>query len=80
MVFTSLSMKCCFNLYFNHAAYGDGYGAKRMRKLVQRRTVDYTSTAVRYLQVPCNNLSTFSDVHVKVVLSLVIPGNLVLDY
>ncbi|XP_020268609.1 flowering time control protein FY, partial [Asparagus officinalis] len=32
-------------------AYGDNYGAKRMRKLVQRRAVDYTSTAVRYMQV-----------------------------
>ncbi|CAA6669002.1 unnamed protein product [Spirodela intermedia] len=27
------------------------YAAKRMRKLVQRRAVDYTSTVVRYLQV-----------------------------
>ncbi|KAJ3676225.1 hypothetical protein LUZ60_003637 [Juncus effusus] len=31
-------------------AYGDSYAAKRMRKVVQRRTVDYTSTAVRYIQ------------------------------
>uniref|UniRef100_A0A0D9VA94 Uncharacterized protein n=1 Tax=Leersia perrieri TaxID=77586 RepID=A0A0D9VA94_9ORYZ len=31
-------------------AYGDSFGAKRMRKPVQRRTVDYTSTVVRYVQ------------------------------
>uniref|UniRef100_A0A0E0JTN3 Uncharacterized protein n=1 Tax=Oryza punctata TaxID=4537 RepID=A0A0E0JTN3_ORYPU len=31
-------------------AYGDNFGAKRMRKPVQRRTVDYTSTVVRYVQ------------------------------
>ncbi|KAJ1695724.1 hypothetical protein LUZ63_012422 [Rhynchospora breviuscula] len=31
-------------------AYGDSYAAKRMRKLVQRRTVDYSSTVVRYIQ------------------------------
>ena len=33
------------------AAYGDSFGAKRMRKPVQRRTVDYTSSVVRYVQV-----------------------------
>jgi len=32
-------------------AYGDSFGAKRMRKPVQRRTVDYTSSVVRYVQV-----------------------------
>ncbi|KAJ8755935.1 hypothetical protein K2173_024480 [Erythroxylum novogranatense] len=31
-------------------AHGDGFGAKRMRKLTQRRAVDYTSTVVRYIQ------------------------------
>jgi len=31
-------------------AYGDSFGAKRMRKPVQRRTVDYTSSVVRYVQ------------------------------
>ncbi|TVU36843.1 hypothetical protein EJB05_18795 [Eragrostis curvula] len=31
-------------------AYGDNFGAKRMRKPVQRRTVDYTSSIVRYVQ------------------------------
>nr|CAB3479448.1 unnamed protein product [Digitaria exilis] len=31
-------------------AYGDNFGAKRMRKPVQRRTVDYTSCVVRYVQ------------------------------
>jgi polyadenylation factor subunit 2 len=31
--------------------HGDGYGGKRMRKLTQRRAVDYTSTVVRYIQV-----------------------------
>ncbi|XP_078178962.1 transducin/WD40 repeat-like superfamily protein isoform X2 [Carex rostrata] len=30
--------------------YGDSYAAKRMRKLVHRRTVDYGSTVVRYAQ------------------------------
>ncbi|CAL1406413.1 unnamed protein product [Linum trigynum] len=28
--------------------HGDNFGGKRMRKLTQRRAVDYTSTAVRY--------------------------------
>ncbi|KAF2322503.1 hypothetical protein GH714_017349 [Hevea brasiliensis] len=32
-------------------AHGDNFGAKRMRKLTQRRTVDYTSTVVRYMQI-----------------------------
>lgn len=32
-------------------AHGDGFAAKRMRKLVQRRAVDYTSTVVRYIQI-----------------------------
>jgi len=31
-------------------AYGDSFGAKRMRKPVQRRTVDYTNSVVRYVQ------------------------------
>ncbi|KAK1669919.1 hypothetical protein QYE76_058078 [Lolium multiflorum] len=31
-------------------AYGDSFGAKRMRKPVQRRTVDCTSSLVRYAQ------------------------------
>lgn len=34
------------------AAHGDSFAAKRMRKLTQRRAVDYTSTVVRYMQVP----------------------------
>ncbi|MQL90999.1 hypothetical protein Taro_023601 [Colocasia esculenta] len=34
-----------------YEGHGDSYAAKRMRKLVQRRAVDYTSTFVRYLQV-----------------------------
>lgn len=34
-----------------YEAHGDSFGAKRMRKLVQRRAVDYTSTVVRYIQV-----------------------------
>jgi hypothetical protein len=33
------------------AAHGDSFAAKRMRKLTQRRAVDYTSTVVRYMQV-----------------------------
>ena len=33
------------------SAHGDGFAAKRMRKLTQRRAVDYTSTVVRYMQV-----------------------------
>ncbi|XP_010938598.1 flowering time control protein FY [Elaeis guineensis] len=34
-----------------YEAHGDSFAAKRMRKLVQRRAVDYTSTVVRYMQV-----------------------------
>ncbi|KAL6613805.1 hypothetical protein ACP70R_036075 [Stipagrostis hirtigluma subsp. patula] len=34
----------------SYDAYGDNFGAKRMRKPVQRRTVDYTSSVVRYVQ------------------------------
>lgn len=33
------------------SAYGDNFAAKRARKLVQRRAVDYTSTMVQYIQV-----------------------------
>ncbi|GLT38491.1 hypothetical protein SLA2020_127380 [Shorea laevis] len=32
-------------------AHGDNFGGKRMRKLTQRRAVDYTSTVVRYMQI-----------------------------
>ncbi|XP_024021102.1 flowering time control protein FY isoform X2 [Morus notabilis] len=32
-------------------AHADGFAAKRMRKLTQRRAVDYTSTVVRYMQI-----------------------------
>ncbi|KAB5572997.1 hypothetical protein DKX38_000191 [Salix brachista] len=32
----------------NYEGHGDGYGGKRMRKLTQRRAVDYTSTVVRF--------------------------------
>lgn len=32
-------------------AHADSFTAKRMRKLTQRRAVDYTSTVVRYMQV-----------------------------
>lgn len=50
------------------AAHADSFAAKRMRKIGQRRAVDYTSTVVRYMQVmqairhnimyshPCNAL------------------------
>lgn len=31
--------------------HNDNHGAKRMRKLTQRKAVDYTSTVVRYMQV-----------------------------
>ena len=31
--------------------HGDSHGAKRIRKLTQRKAVDYTSTVVRYMQV-----------------------------
>ncbi|KAL4203740.1 hypothetical protein AMTRI_Chr01g129530 [Amborella trichopoda] len=31
--------------------HGDSFAAKRMRKLVHRRSVDYTSTVVRHMQV-----------------------------
>ncbi|KAH9698487.1 WD REPEATS REGION domain-containing protein [Citrus sinensis] len=33
------------------SAHGDSFAAKRMRKLTQRRAVDYTSTVVRYMQI-----------------------------
>ncbi|KAK9154693.1 hypothetical protein Sjap_002173 [Stephania japonica] len=36
-------------------AHGDNFGARRIRKLVHRKAVDYTSTVVRYTQ----NLWTF---------------------
>ncbi|KAL6981037.1 hypothetical protein U1Q18_022668 [Sarracenia purpurea var. burkii] len=32
-------------------AHGDSFAAKRMRKIGQRRAVDYTSTVVRYMQI-----------------------------
>ncbi|XP_068660434.1 flowering time control protein FY [Aristolochia californica] len=32
-------------------AHGDNFAAKRVRKLVHRRAVDYTSTVVRYMQI-----------------------------
>ncbi|GAY48628.1 hypothetical protein CUMW_113150 [Citrus unshiu] len=35
----------------SRAAHGDSFAAKRMRKLTQRRAVDYTSTVVRYMQI-----------------------------
>nr|QRV61470.1 FY [Mangifera indica] len=34
-----------------YEAHGDSFAAKRMRKLTQRRAVDYTSTVVRYMQI-----------------------------
>ncbi|KDP40523.1 hypothetical protein JCGZ_24522 [Jatropha curcas] len=35
----------------SYDTHGDNFGAKRMRKLTQRRAVDYTSTVVRYMQI-----------------------------
>ncbi|PON60046.1 Guanine nucleotide-binding protein, beta subunit [Parasponia andersonii] len=35
----------------HYDAHADGFAAKRMRKLTQRRAVDYTSTVVRYMQI-----------------------------
>ncbi|XP_027163798.1 flowering time control protein FY [Coffea eugenioides] len=32
-------------------SHGDSFAAKRMRKIGQRRTVDYTSTVVRFMQI-----------------------------
>ncbi|KAK8671344.1 hypothetical protein V6N13_037940 [Hibiscus sabdariffa] len=32
-------------------AHGDNFATKRMRKMTQRRAVDYTSTVVRYMQI-----------------------------
>ncbi|CAH9122992.1 unnamed protein product [Cuscuta epithymum] len=37
--------------HHTYDAHADSYGAKRMRKMGQRRAVDYTSTVVRYMQV-----------------------------
>lgn len=41
------------------AAHADSFAAKRMRKLAQRRAVDYTSTVVRYMQVTVSGLLDF---------------------
>ncbi|KAF2323757.1 hypothetical protein GH714_036840 [Hevea brasiliensis] len=35
----------------SYDAHGDNFGAKRMRKLTQRRAVDYTSTVVHCMQI-----------------------------
>ncbi|XP_025684473.2 flowering time control protein FY isoform X1 [Arachis hypogaea] len=35
----------------HYDGHGDSHGAKRIRKLTQRKAVDYTSTVVRYMQV-----------------------------
>ncbi|XP_059277573.1 flowering time control protein FY-like [Lycium ferocissimum] len=35
----------------SYDAHADSFAAKRMRKIGQRRAVDYTSTVVRYMQV-----------------------------
>ena len=35
------------------AAHADSFAIKRMRKIGQRRAVDYTSTGVWYMQVIC---------------------------
>ncbi|KAG8643109.1 flowering time control protein FY isoform X2 [Manihot esculenta] len=35
----------------SYDVHGDSFGAKRMRKLTQRRAVDYTSTVVHYMQI-----------------------------
>ena len=51
------------------AAHPDGFAAKRMRKLTQRRAVDYTSTVVRYMQVKLNCLH-----YILVFLSLNLPA------
>lgn len=34
-----------------YTVLSDIHGAKRIRKLTQRKAVDYTSTVVRYMQV-----------------------------
>uniref|UniRef100_A0A0C9RQ84 TSA: Wollemia nobilis Ref_Wollemi_Transcript_3071_3189 transcribed RNA sequence n=1 Tax=Wollemia nobilis TaxID=56998 RepID=A0A0C9RQ84_9CONI len=39
------------NVSGDYSLHGDGLAAKRVRKVVHRRTVDYTSTVVRYMQV-----------------------------
>lgn len=39
------------NLSGDYGTHGDGLAAKRARKVVHRRTVDYTSTVARYIQV-----------------------------
>nr|GLL40971.1 flowering time control protein FY isoform X1 [Ipomoea trifida]GMD59604.1 flowering time control protein FY isoform X1 [Ipomoea batatas] len=36
---------------YDGAAHADSYAAKRIRKMGQRRAVDYTSTVVRYMQI-----------------------------
>lgn len=40
-----------FPMHMYIAAHADSFAAKRMRKIGQRRAVDYTSTVVRYMQV-----------------------------
>nr|XP_043610020.1 flowering time control protein FY isoform X2 [Erigeron canadensis] len=38
------------NFSHSHPSFDDSFAAKRMRKIGQRRAVDYTSTVVRYMQ------------------------------
>nr|KJB25966.1 hypothetical protein B456_004G218500 [Gossypium raimondii] len=42
--------------------HGDNFAAKRMRKLTQRRVVDYTSIVVRYMHVIFSCLVVFISV------------------
>ena len=47
-----LAIICADDLVPIHvAAHADSFATKRMRKIGQRRAVDYTSTVVRYMQV-----------------------------
>lgn len=39
-----------YHQQLNHPPFDDSFAAKRMRKIGQRRAVDYTSTVVRYMQ------------------------------
>lgn len=53
------------------AAHADSYAAKRIRKMGQRRAVDYTSTVVRYMQVmivECYLMRSIHCFHISYIL------------
>ncbi|XP_052876661.1 flowering time control protein FY-like [Gossypium arboreum] len=57
-------------------AHGDNFAAKRMRKLTQRRAVDYTSTVVRYMQVFFSCLVVFISVFLSISFNKLLHGQI----